>query len=471
MPQAAATGQPRYDIAVIGGGVVGCAVLRAAALGGLRAVLLERGADILSGASKGNSGILHTGFDAPPGSLELALMQEGRREYLAVREALGLPLLETDAVLVAWTPEEAAKLPGIVARAHANGVPGVRPLALAELRSRHPHLAPSAVAALLAPGEHVIDPWSAPLAYALQAIANGAVVLRDAEVIRCERRGDGWRLHHRRGAVDAAVVAACAGNFGDRVEALAGRGGFTIRPRKGQFVVLDKTASRYMPTIVLPVPTERTKGVVLSPTAFGNVLIGPTAEDQDDREDAGVDRATLERLRAEGARMAPALANEPVTAVYAGLRPAADTGGYIIDADRKDRWITVAGVRSTGLTATLGIAAHVMRLVAEHFMPLEPLNDPVTPRAPNISEHLPRDHQRPGRGALACLCEMVTEDEIAAALSGPLPAGDLGGLKRRTRALMGRCQGFNCLARVCALAAGRIALPGTLSPLDGAKHG
>jgi glycerol-3-phosphate dehydrogenase len=255
------------------------------------------------------------------------------------------------------------------------------------------------------------------------------------------------------------------------VEALAGRGGVSIRPRKGQFVVLDKTASRYMPTIVLPVPTERTKGVVLCPTAYGNVLIGPTAEDQDDREDASVDTATLEWLRAEGARMAPALANEPVTAVYAGLRPAADTGSYIIETDRKDRWITIAGIRSTGLTAAPGIAGHVMRLIVEHYMPLKPLDDPVTPRVPNLAEHLPRDHQRPGRGALACLCEMVTEDEIEAALSGPLPAADLGGLKRRTRALMGRCQGFNCLARVCALAAGRIAMPGTLRPLDGAEHG
>ncbi len=470
MPNAAMERHSRYDIAVIGGGVVGCAVLRAAALNGLTAVLLERGADILSGASKGNSGILHTGFDAPQGSLELTLMQEGRREYLAVREALGLPLLETDAVLVAWTAEEAAKLPAIVAKAHANGVPDVRPITLDELRQRHPHLSSTAVAALLVPGEHVIDPWSAPLAYAIQAIANGAEILREAEVTRCERLADGWRLHHGRGVVEAGIVAACAGNFGDRVEALAGRGGFTIRPRKGQFVVLDKTASRHMPTIVLPVPTERTKGVVLCPTVYGNVLIGPTAEDQDDREDASVDTAALERLRAEGARMAPALADEPVTAVYAGLRPAANTGGYIIEADRKEGWITVAGIRSTGLTAAPGIAAHVMRLVAEHFMPLNPLNDPVTPRVPNLAEHLPRDHQRPGRGALACLCEMVTEDEIAAALSGPLPAGDLGGLKRRTRALMGRCQGFNCLARVCDLAAGRIPLP-ALQPLGRAGHG
>ncbi len=467
MPDAAIEGHSRYDIAVIGGGVVGCAVLRAAALNGLKAVLLERGADILSGASKGNSGILHTGFDAPPGSLELDLMQAGRREYLAVHEALGLPLLETDAVLVAWTPEEAAKLPAIVAKAHANGVPDVRPITLDELRQRHPHLSSGALAALLVPGEHVIDPWSAPLAYALQAIANGATILRNAEVTRCERLAHGWRLHHGNGAVEARVVAACAGNFGDRVEALAGRGGFTIRPRKGQFVVLDKTASRWMPTIVLPVPTERTKGVVLCPTVYGNVLIGPTAEDQDDREDASVDTAALERLRADGARMAPALANEPVTAVYAGLRPAADTGGYIIDADRNERWITVAGIRSTGLTAAPGIAGHVMRLVAEHFMALNPLKDPVTPRVPNLAEHLPRDHQRPGRGALACLCEMVTEDEIAAALSGPLPAGDLGGLKRRTRALMGRCQGFNCLARICELARGRIELPALKAIRDG----
>ncbi|MEZ5926434.1 MAG: NAD(P)/FAD-dependent oxidoreductase [Hyphomicrobiaceae bacterium] len=444
------------DLAVIGGGVVGCAVLRAATLAGLKCVLLERGADILSGASKGNSGLLHTAFDAPVGSLEHRLMQRGRAIYLDIRGRMNLPLLETDALLVAWSDTEAQKLPEIAAKAHKNGVTSVRPASTAELRTHHPFLAESAVAGLVVPGEHVIDPWSAPLAYVLQALAHGARVLRQAEVTAAERRNGLWHLTTAQGPITARIVVAAAGNFGDRVEALAGRGGFAIRPRKGQFVVLDKTARRLMPTIVLPVPTERTKGIVLCPTIYGNVLVGPTAEDQDDRSQATVEEATLRHLLAEGARMVPDLAAEPVTAVYAGLRPASDRSDYIIDASPADGWITVAGIRSTGLTASLGIAEHIVGLVGDHFQMLSPVPDVIWPRVPNLAEHLPRDHQRAGRGDLVCLCETVTRAEIEAALTGPLPVGDLGGLKRRTRALMGRCQGFNCLAHVARLVEGRL---------------
>jgi len=441
-----------FDVAVIGGGVVGCAVLRALTLAGLKCLLLERGHDLLSGASKANSAILHTGFDAPPRSLELELMQSGRKHYLNIHEKLGLPLLETDAVLVAWSAEEADRLPGILARAHANGVSGVRPLPLAELRQIHPYLSHSVVAALHVPGEHIVDPWSAPLAYALQAIENGAHIERLAEVTQAVHQDGFWSLTTPREKFMATLVINCAGNFGDVVESFVRPSPFHIKPRKGQFVILDKTARPLMPTIVLPVPTDRTKGVVLCPTIFGNVLVGPTAEDQDDRQRATVDTNTLRKLLTEAARIVPALAEEPVTASFAGLRPATERRDYIAEALPSKAWITVAGIRSTGLTAALGIAEHVARLVEEHFRPLAPLREPVWPRVPNLAEHLPRDHQRPGRGSLVCFCELVTRREIEAALSGPLAAGDLGGLKRRTRATLGRCQGFNCLAEVCCLA-------------------
>lgn len=449
----------RADIVVIGGGVVGCAVLRALTLAGLDCVLLERGGDILSGASKANSAILHTGFDAPPGSLEHALMQRGRALYLDIRDRLNLPLLQTDAILVAWSEEEATKLPEIAAKAQRNGVTGVRPLGAAGLRQRHPHLSGRAVAALEVPGEHIIDPWSAPLAYALQALANGARIHRAMPVTAVARHPSGWRLSTPGGDVIAGLVINCAGNHGDLIEQLVRRPSFRIQPRKGQFVVFDKSAARLMPTIVLPVPTERTKGVVLCPTIFGNVLVGPTAEDQEDRDRASVERETLESLLGEAGRIVPGLASEPVTATYAGLRPASDRADYLIEANRTEDWITVAGIRSTGLTAALGIAEHVAGLVEANFRALKPLANPAWPQVPNLAEHLPRDHERPGRGSLVCLCETVTADEIELALSGPLPAGDLGGLKRRTRAMMGRCQGFNCLAAVCDLAEGRLIVP------------
>ncbi len=446
-----------HDVAIIGGGVVGCAVFRELALNGVGCILLERSADILDGASKGNSAILHTGFDAPVGSLEHRLMQAGRRRYLADRAAFGLPILETDAVLVAWTDDEAAKMPTILANAHKNGVGDAAKLPLDALYAKMPDLARLAIAALHIPGEHIIDPWSSPLAYALQGIALGGVVRRQFEVTSATRDDETWHLSNGPETIHAKTVINCAGNYGDLVEGLARPSPFKIRPRKGQFIVFDKTAARYVPTIILPVPTDRTKGIVICPTIFGNVLVGPTAEDQDDRADASVDRATLQSLIAQASRMVPALGAEPVTATYAGLRPASNAPDYIIEA-QPDRWITVAGIRSTGLTAALGIAEHVRDLVGQ-FQTLAPIANPTWPTLPNLADHLLRDHQRPGRGDLICLCELVTRDEIDAALSGPLPAGNLGGLKRRTRAMMGRCQGFNCLAAVCALAKGRLLEP------------
>lgn len=448
-------GQSVHDIAIIGGGVVGCALLRRFALSGARVVLLERERDLLSGASKGNSAILHTGFDAPPASLELACIRAGYAEYLEIRERLNLPLLETSALLVAWNDAELARLPAIVAQARDNGVGDVVQIDLDELYRREPNLAKDARGAVLIPGEHVIDPWSAPLAYALQGIANGGVVHRNTQVTGGHFDGSSWTLETDRAPIRARTVINAAGLHGDLVERIARPSPFTIHPRKGQFVLFDKPAARLVRAIILPVPTERTKGVIIARTAFGNVLVGPTAEDQDDRETAACDEATLASLIETGCRLLPGLAQCSVTATYAGLRPATGIKDYWIEALPDRRWITVGGIRSTGLTAALGIARHVAALYASQFEPLSETVDPIWTPVPNLAEHRPRPYQQCA-SEIVCHCELVTRDEIEAALSGPLPAGDLGGLKRRTRCMMGRCQGFYCSRRVAELAGGRL---------------
>ena len=439
----------RFDIAVIGCGVVGLAILRRFAIAGLKCVALEKGADILSGASKGNSALLHTGFDAPPKSIELRCMQAGYAEYLDIRQKLNLPLLETSALVVAWKEDEVAKLESIEKKALANGVADVRKLSQIEMRVREPQLAKTALGAILVPGEHVIDPWSAPLAYAHQAIAHGAEIIRNAEVTKATKHGDEWHLTTRWGDVNARVVINAAGLFGDHVEALAHEPDFKIKPRKGQFVVFDKPASKLLRSIVLPVPTERTKGVVLFRTIFGNLAIGPTAEETDERERASTDTATLERLKATAIEMLPALKHLDVTATYAGLRPATAQSDYIIKAHDDENWITVAGIRSTGLTGSLGIAQHVAKLYAKNFGKL-PKKSPAaiwTP-VPNLAEHAIRPYMKGGE--ILCHCEWVTRGEIEAVATGPLPATEIAGVKRRTRAMMGRCQGFYCAAHVTA---------------------
>ena len=455
--------EPIHDVAIIGGGVVGCAILRRLAGGGLRCILLEKGTDILSGASKGNSALLHTGFDAPAGSLELSCMQAGYQEYLAIRAPLNLPLVETGALVVAWTYEELAKLPGIVALAHANGVADVHQIAPSELYVREPNLAPGALGAVLVPGEHVIDAWSAPLAYALQAISNGAEVRRATRVDGGTWRGDRWNLETQGGPVSARVVVNAAGLYGDRIESIAREAPFNIRPRKGQFAVFDKSAYALVKAIVLPVPTERTKGVLIARTAYGNLIVGPTAEEVEERESASVNRDVLGQLLDKACTLVPALAHHGVNAVYAGLRPATQFKDYQIEALADRGWITVAGIRSTGLTGSLGIATHVAELYARHFGPLlGPLREnpvPVWNPVPNLCEEKTRRYQEPNAGEIVCHCELVTRHEIEAALSGPLPAGDLGGLKRRTRCMMGRCQGFYCSGRVMEIVAGRLTQP------------
>ena len=448
-----------FDIAIIGGGVVGCAVARRFALAGARVVLIERGADILSGASKANSAILHTGFDAPPGSLELALIQAGREEYLSIHRDLGLSLVETGALVCAWTPAEAALLEGIATQGRANGVSDLRLLAGQHARDLVPGLAPHLQAAVEVMGEHVIDPWSAPLAYVTQAMAMGAVVLRNCDLTAGRFDGE-WHLDTSQGPVRAGAVVNAAGLHGDVVDQRLGlKPDFTIRPRKGQFVVLDKAAFAHVPRIILPVPNDITKGIVICPTAFGNVLIGPTAEEQDDRTRATVDTATLEMLLAHGGRLIPALRDIPVTAVYAGLRPGTEAKHYRVATHPDHRAITLGGIRSTGLSAALGLAQHALHLYETFAAPLPPPNDLPPVQVPNLTETMTRDWQRAGHGDIVCHCEMVTRREIQAALDSPLPPGDFGGLRRRTRAGMGRCQGFHCLATLAAMTQGRFATP------------
>lgn len=446
---------PVADVAIVGAGAVGCAMARRFTLEGAKVVLLERGADLLSGASKGNSAILHTGFDAPPGSIELSCMQAGYAEYLEIRDDFNLPLLETGAMVVAWSEAERAALDGIEAQAKTNGVNDVRRLTAAEIRAREPELSPGALEALLVPREHVIDPWSPFLAYLKQASAHGAEILFGAEVLAGAFDGTVWTLQTTAGVRRANTVINCAGLYGDRLDAkLLGMASFQIKPRKGQFVVFDKAASEILKTIILPVPTERTKGVVLTRTVFGNVLVGPTADEQDDRERATVEEEALRNLLAKAEEMVPALASVDVTAVYAGLRPATEEKAYRISVRDDRNWITVGGIRSTGLTASLGIARHVYGLYQDMGRQHTAIATPYTPRVPNLAEHRPRDWQTAGYGEIVCHCEMVTLREIEQALSGSVPAGDFGGLKRRTRCGMGRCQGFYCNAQLALLTAG-----------------
>lgn len=449
-----------FDVAVVGAGVVGCAIARRFTLEGARVVVVEKACDILDGASKANSAILHTGFDAPPGSLELSCIRDGYREYAEIHREMGLPLEKSGAHVVAWNDDEVERLENVAAQAASNGVADVVLIDADELFRREPNLSERALMAVSVPGESIIDPWSAPYAYLRQSLENGAVVFLACEVTGGVF-GDGqWLLETSRGTLGCRHVINCAGLYGDILdETVLGEANFKIKPRKGQFVVFDKAAARLINSILLPVPTDRTKGVVVTRTIFGNVLVGPTAEDQESRTNASTDKAALTSLLTSAVEMIPALGAMPVTAVYAGLRPASERKHYRIE-ERPDRnWITVGGIRSTGFSSALGIARHVFGLYSKRGAEHHPVEQPKIPDVPSLAENGLRDWQREGHGEIVCHCELVTEREIRNALMEPLEARSLSGLKRQTRATMGRCQGFYCSARLAELTEGCFDVP------------
>ncbi|AUH33954.1 NAD(P)/FAD-dependent oxidoreductase [Paracoccus tegillarcae] len=445
-----------FDVAVIGAGIVGCAIARRFAIDGARVVILERGHDVLDGASKGNSAILHTGFDAPAGSLELDCIRAGHAEYLQIHQRMNLPLDRAGALVLAWDEEQQTALPALMAQARANGVTDIQPMERADLLQAEPHLAPEIRAGFRVPGEALIDPWSAAHAYLYQAIAHGAELRCRAEVTSARRLADRWDLHSGAGQVQAGLVVNAAGLWGDHVQRLlTGESWFQIRPRKGQFVVFDKPAAALARHILLPVPTAVTKGVVVCRTVYGNLLVGPTAEEQDDPDCATLVPETLDALRQTGIRILPALAGQEITAAYAGLRPATDEKGYRIRADLSQGLVTVGGIRSTGLSAALGIASHVAALAGGQSA-RQPQH---WPQMPVLAEGGARDWRAPGNQGLVCHCEKVSRREIEAALTAPAPANSLGGLKRRTRVTMGRCQGFYCSAELARMTEGRFTQP------------
>lgn len=445
-----------FDIIVVGTGVVGSAMARRFTLEGAKVLVIEKAADTLAGASKANSAILHTGFDAPPpGSQEQACIADGYAEYLQIRAHLNLPLLECGALVLAWNEQEAGRLEQILRDAQRNGVDSARLLGRKQVLDKEPQVGGAVVAAVQVPGEFVIDPWSAAYAYLLQAVENGARLERNCELLGGSFAGDGWQLATSRGLVRGHQVINCAGLYGDRIEQLLlGKSPFSIRPRKGQFVVFDKSAASLTRSILLPVPTETTKGIVVCPTIFGNLLVGPTAEEQPSRERADIDSTTLVNLIERGRSILPALAQHSVTATYAGIRPATEYKDYQIKWHFEHNYCCVGGIRSTGLSAALGIATRVFREYAAAGRRQPPLENPHWPQVPGIAETAPRDWQQAGNGGIVCHCELVTRREILRALRGPIAPGSLAELKRRTRVTMGRCQGFYCTAELSELTDG-----------------
>lgn len=452
-----------FDVAVIGAGVVGCAVARELSGHDLSVALIEARGDVGDATSKANTAILHTGFDAVPGSLESRLVARGYALLAQYASRTGIPVEPTGALLVAWTEEERQALPKLQHKAEENGYAAARILDADEVCAREPHLGPGALGGLLIPGEAIICPWTTPLAYATEAVSRGCALLTGHAVTAIEPGAEWTTLRTSQGDVRARWIVNAAGLGSDLIDGMLGNARFTITPRRGELLVFDKLARPLVHHIVLPVPSSKGKGVLISPTIFGNVMLGPTAEDLRDRRDTSTTQSGFDFLLDKGRRIMPALLDEEVTASYAGLRAATEFSDYVIDIDAERRYLLLGGIRSTGLTASMAIAEHARDLLTDAGLVMSPRTDlPAPPTMPNLGEAFPRPYQRadliaadPAYGSIVCFCERVTAGEIRDALDSTIPPCDLDGLRRRTRAVMGRCQGFFCGAEVAARLEGR----------------
>ncbi len=445
---------------MVGAGIVGSAIARELCGHQLSVAMLEARVDVGDVTSKANTALLHSGYDATPGTLESRLVRRGHELLSAYAAETGIPIEHTGALLVAWNQEELDALPALQDKARQNGYDNSLIVDAAEVYRQLPALGPGACGALTVPDESIICTWTATLALATDARRRGTHLLLDHAVDRVEVTEHHITLHTARGAtVRARFVVNAAGLGADTVDAQFGHQRFTVTPRRGELLVFDKLARPLVNRVVLAVPSKLGKGVLISPTIYGNVMLGPTAEDLDDKTATGTTEDGLAFLLDKGHALMPRLMDEEVTATYAGLRATIDHGDYRIETDLAQRYVLVAGIRSTGLTSSMAVAEHVRDQLADAGLTLIARPDlPDPPAMPNLGEAFPRPYQQqdritadPAYGHIVCFCERVTAGEIRDAFTSTIPPRDLGGLRRRTRAMNGRCQGFFCGAHIQAL--------------------
>lgn len=372
----------------------------------------------------------------------------------------GIPLERTGAILVAWDEEQLAALPGLQDKASENGSPSSRIISAEQVYAQLPHIGRGALGGLEVPDESIICTWTTNIALATEAVLRGTTLLLGRRVTGVRVDPEATVLTTSAGPVRARWVINAAGLGGDHIDHMFGYDRFHITPRRGELLVFDKQARPLVNKIVLPVPTAVGKGVLVSPTVYGNVMLGPTAEDLTDRTETGTSEAGLAFLLDKGRQLCPALLEEEVTATYAGLRAASDYGDYLIEIDPGQRYIVAGGIRSTGLTSGMAVAQHIDQLLTgSDLLPRIARDDlPPPPLMPNIGEAFLRPYQDaariasdPAYGEIVCFCERVTAGEIRDTFTSPIPPTTLEGLRRRTRAQNGRCQGFFCGAEVTEL--------------------
>lgn len=458
----------RGDVLIIGAGAVGCAIARELSKYQLKVLVVDKNEDVGGDASKSNSAIIHTGYDATPGTLESELVVAANPMYEKLCRDLDVPFQKVGAILPAFTDEQYQKLPALREKAFRNRVYDVEYLNGKELLEMEPELNPEVKAGLYIPRESIVDPFLLVVAYAENAQQNGVSFLLNTKVtgIRTEN-GRVTGADTTGGEIQADWIINAAGLFCDEIAAMVGKDDYYVTPRKGQFYILDRNTSCKVRRIVLPIPTKVTKGKLMCPTVHGNMLVGPTAEDLTDKYDKSTDAAGLDSIAKDVRTLVPNVQLRDTITQYAGLRPQRNPEGLRVDTyEDLAGYVNLSGIRSTGLTASIALGKYLTQRMLECGLKAEFRPDFQEKRQGirllrdmSAEEREQAISANPLYGRVVCRCETVTEGEIVAAIHSPIPARSVDAVKRRLRAGMGRCQGGFCGAKVLEILSREWKLP------------
>jgi len=463
------------DVVIIGAGVVGCATARELSRYHLNVTVCERAAEAgQGGATKANTGIIHAGYDPMPGTLMARLNVRGNAMYDQLTADLGVHMERHGTLVVAFSPFERAHLEELLARGRANGVPGLRILDHSELMELEPNLSPEADSALFAATGGAIEPYELALALAENAALNGVEFLFEHPVRSVKPISGGWRMEAGERVLETRFVVNAAGLFADDISRMAGAGDFHIRPRLGQYLLLEGRADYDVQRPVFQVPTPKGKGIVVSRTPDGNIIAGPTADDAQDKEDLATTADGLARVLAGARKSIPRLDTKQLVAEFTGARAViVERNDFLVEQGAAG-FFNAAGIKSPGLTAAPAIAERLVSLLksAGLGMTSNPSFAPTNARIPLFRRCSSEQQKRmitedPRYGRIVCRCETVTEGDIVRAIHRPTGARTVDGLKFRTRAGMGRCQGGFCGPRVLEILSRELGL----DPLSVTKCG
>ncbi|MGI5869387.1 MAG: NAD(P)/FAD-dependent oxidoreductase [Kiritimatiellia bacterium] len=452
------------DVLVIGAGVVGCAVARALSHKQARVIVLEAGEDVANGASKANSAIIHSGHDAKSGTQKAFHNVRGNALFEPLCRELGVPFRRNGSLVVAFSEEEKATLATYVERGRVNGVPGLEILDREALLAREPNLSPEAVAALWAPTGGICCPYELTFRLAENAAANGAAFRFETPVTGLTREDGSWRIETRDGGVFfARAVVNAAGSQSAKLNNLVSARHYEIEPRRGEYLMIDKSEAGTFQSTLFMVPTSVGKGVLVSPTVDNTLIVGPTNDPIPDATDKATTAAGLAKLQATARRLWPTLPMRKVIAAFSGIRAHEETGGDFVIGEAPDAplFFNALGIESPGLVASPSIAE---TLVADIAAKLGLEDKPAaaistdTSQWPHIRDLSPAAladvvRRDPAYGRVVCRCETVSEGEIRASIRARVGARTVDGIKRRTRATMGRCQGGFCTPRLLEILA------------------